>query len=90
MQNQILHDSQAVAHLLQQDVSATSTIRNMEYAFNNLRAEHLHADEALRAQDIHTQSVIQVGVAQIQATHDRGRGRPRCFNSSTPHSAAHG
>jgi hypothetical protein len=71
IRNQILYDSQAVAHLLQQDVNATSTIRQMEHAFSTLRAQHIHADEARRAHDIHTQSIIQVGVAKISATHDR-------------------
>ncbi len=71
MHSRMLYDSQAVAHLLQQDVTAASTIRNMEIAFSSLRAEHMQADEARRQHDAHTQHVIQVGIAQIQATHDR-------------------
>jgi hypothetical protein len=71
MRNQILYDSQAVAHLLQQDVNATSTIRQMEHAFSTLRAQHLQADDARRAHDIQTQNIIEVGVAKISATHDR-------------------
>jgi hypothetical protein len=71
MHSQMLYDRQAVAHLLQQDITATSTTQNMEHAFLSLRAEHLQAEEARRVQDAQTQHVIQVGIQRIQATHER-------------------
>ena len=67
----MLYDRQAVAHLLQQDLNATSTTQNMEHAFLTLRAEHQQADDARRVQDAHTQHLIQVGIQQIAATHER-------------------
>jgi hypothetical protein len=71
LHNQMLYDRQAIAHLLQQDLNATSTTQNMEQAFLALRAEHLQADEARRVQDAHTQHIIQVGIQQIASTHER-------------------